>query len=78
MKNIYLIIVVALISCFVGYYFGIGNQYSKYGDTGLPKNCRALISENLKDFANQEYTAKEALYSINRNCGPNGYIWNER
>lgn len=63
---------------FLGYSGGKGNQKAVYGDSGLPKNCRALISENLYNYANEESTADEALYSIARNCGPNGYIWNER
>ena len=67
-----------LISYALGYHFGIGNQVVKYGDTGFPKNCRALIADNLSSFALGEYTAEEALYSIDRNCGPHGYIWNER
>lgn len=73
-----IIIVVAAIGYVVGYHFGIGNQSRRYGDTGLPKNCRALISDNLEGYALGGYTAEEALYSIDRNCGPNGYIWNER
>lgn len=77
-NNLLLFIVIAVISFFVGYHFGIGNQSSKYGDTGFPKNCRALISDNLSGFATGKYTAEEALYSIDRNCGPNGYIWDER
>ena len=71
-------VIVAVIAYFIGYSSGIGNQSPKYGDSGFPKNCRALISDNLKGFANDEYTAEEALYSIERNCGPNGYIWDER
>ena len=72
------ITIIVLSVYYVGYYSGIGNQTSKYGDSGLPKNCRALISENLKGYAQDYYAAEEALYSIDRNCGPNGYIWNER
>jgi len=67
-----------LIGYFIGYHFGIGNQSAEYGDTGFPKNCRALISTNLLGVRVGTYTAEEALDSINRNCGPNGLIWNER
>jgi hypothetical protein len=63
---------------FLGYHFGIGNQTSKYGDTGYPKNCRALITENLKGYSYGTYTAEETLNSIERNCGASGLIWNER
>ena len=72
------LLVGALIGYMLGYHFGIGNQSSKYGDTGFPKNCRALISDNLRGYFYGTYTADEALNSIDRNCGPNGYIWNER
>jgi len=73
-----LLLVGAIVGYMLGYHFGIGNQSLKYGDTGFPKNCRALISDNLSGFALGKYTAEEALYSIDRNCGPGGYIWNER
>lgn len=72
------LLVGALVGYVLGYHFGIGNQSMKYGDTGFPKNCRALISDNLVGFEFGRYTAKEALYSIERNCGPYGLIWNER
>lgn len=77
-KTWVLVVIAAVIGYLAGYHFGIGNQVTRYGDTGLPKNCRALITENLSGFSNQTYTAEEALYSIDRNCGPNGLIWNER
>ena len=79
-KNLSLfgIAMIIVISFFLGYHLGIGNQSSKYGTTGLPQNCRALITDNLTGIANKKYTIEEALDSISRNCGPNGYIWNER
>ena len=74
-----LVIIAALVVGFaIGYSQGIGNQSAEYGDTGLPKNCRALITDNISGFSQGDYTAEEALYSIDRNCGPNGLIWNER
>jgi hypothetical protein len=72
------IMIIALMAYFLGYHLGIGNQVPKYGDSGLPKNCRALIADNSKGFEYRSYTAEEALYSIDRNCGPNGLIWKER
>lgn len=56
----------------------MGNQEVRYGDTGLPVNCRALIADNIAGYQNDVYTADDALGSINRNCGINGYIWSER
>lgn len=73
-----LVIIAAVISYLAGYHFGIGNQVVSYGETGFPKNCRALITENISGFSSGTYSAEEALYSIDRNCGPNGLIWNER
>lgn len=82
MKNLLLTILLFIIGCYIGYKVGykngIGNQFPTYGDTGLPKNCRALIQDNITNHKYGNYTAEEALYSIERNCGENGYIWNER
>lgn len=44
-------------------------------ETGLPKNCRAIIKENIDGYHNGRYTADDALDSINRNCGEFGYSW---
>jgi len=75
----YLFVVVFFLAGFLlGYHFGIGNQTPKYGKTGLPKNCKALIMDNLTGVALQKYTPEDALDSINRNCGANGLIWAER
>lgn len=73
-----ILVIGVIIGFMLGYHFGIGNQSSRYGETGLPKNCRALIAENIKGFSIGSYTAEEALYSIDRNCGPLGSIWDER
>lgn len=77
-KKFILVAIFIIIAFLLGYKFGIGNQKPKYGSSGYPKNCRALITDNLRGFENHSYTAEEALYSIERNCGPSGYIWNER
>ncbi|MGO1061533.1 kynureninase [Acinetobacter lwoffii] len=71
MKNIILISVLPLIL------IGCGNPNSKptYGDYGLPKNCRALIQANIDGWRSKQYTAEEAMNSIERNCGANGKNW---
>jgi hypothetical protein len=56
-----------------------------YGDSGFPKNCRAIIKENIDDWNAlktgqhdiQEIlsVATGALDSIDRNCGEFGYSW---
>lgn len=51
------------------------NQSLTYGDTGLPKNCRAIIKANVESWRRGEYSAEEVLYSIDRNCGEYGYSW---
>ncbi|MBP7671202.1 kynureninase [Candidatus Gracilibacteria bacterium] len=51
------------------------NSRIMYGDTGLPKNCRAIITANITAFQNNEYSAEDTLESINRNCGAEGYSW---
>lgn len=56
------------------------NQNSKmiYGNTGLPKNCRAIVAENYKGWLKKEFTAEGSLDSINRNCGEFGYAWDSK
>ena len=51
------------------------NQNLKYGETGFPKNCRAIIKANIDGYHSGEYSADEALNSINRNCGEFGLSW---
>lgn len=51
------------------------NAEPRYGSYGLPKNCRALIQANLDGYESGQFTAKEALASIDRNCGSDGLIW---
>ena len=77
-----IVVIMMVISFSAGWYIGdsnqpIGNQELRYGDTGFPKNCRALIAENMKGYVFGNYTAEEALGSIDRNCGASGYVWNE-
>jgi hypothetical protein len=51
------------------------NSELVYGDTGFPKNCRAIIHENIVGHRSGEFTAEAVLGSIERNCGENGYSW---
>lgn len=51
------------------------NSKIVYGKTGFPKNCRAIIKENIDGWRMQKYTAEDALNSIDRNCGEFGYSW---
>jgi len=46
-----------------------------YGDTGLPKNCRAIIQQNIDAYRAREYTADAIMAALERNCGINGHSW---
>ena len=56
---------------------GDPNKAPTYGDTGLPKNCRAFIQTSLDSWYAKEYPANEIFSSIARNCGANGYSWGQ-
>jgi len=60
---------------YVGTIYGDSNRKFVYGKTGLPRNCRAIISANIQAWQEGTYTAEEILDSINRNCGATGYAW---
>lgn len=51
------------------------NSSLTYGDTGLPKNCRAIVTENIERAHAKMITYDEAMASIQRNCGRYGYSW---
>jgi hypothetical protein len=53
------------------------NGSPTYGDTGRPKNCRAVIQANIDSVRAREFSADDALMSIERNCGLHGYGWNQ-
>ncbi|MEN8320112.1 MULTISPECIES: kynureninase [Acinetobacter] len=63
------------------------NSKAVYGESGLPKNCRALVQANIdryneldKSVENYEEAVKEidGLFdSLSRNCGANGHAWGE-
>jgi uncharacterized protein YxeA len=73
---ILLYLLLSVISAFfLGKAMGDPNKYVIYGDTGLPRNCRAIITANINGYKFKEYTAEEALNSIDRNCGFQGYSW---
>lgn len=54
------------------------NAKPEYGeDTGLPKNCRAIVQANIDGYRSQQYTADEVMDSLERNCGANGHSWGQ-
>jgi hypothetical protein len=72
-------IVMLIIGLIVGYflfYKDDSNAIPKYDDSGLPKNCRALILKNEEDFyIDKKFTYEDLLKSIFRNCGQAGSLW---
>lgn len=76
-KQIQWIIIIALVvgAFFLGKANGDPNKTFIYGETGSPRNCRAIIAENIQGWKDGVYSAEEALGSIERNCGAEGYSW---
>lgn len=60
-------------------FFGSGcdpNSKPIYGEeSGLPKNCRAIVQANIDWYRSGMYTADEVMSSLERNCGANGHSW---
>jgi hypothetical protein len=46
-------------------------------ETGLPKNCRAIVQANIDAYRAKQYTADEIMASLERNCGANGHSWGQ-
>lgn len=54
------------------------NSKPTYGEeTGLPKNCRAIVQANIDSYRAKDYTADEIMASLERNCGANGHSWGQ-
>lgn len=61
------------------------NSKPTYGDSGLPKNCRAIIKANVEAYQEVRTSQKDYGYqleeidgifsSIDRNCGEFGWSW---
>ncbi|HUT22198.1 MAG TPA: hypothetical protein VMX18_02175 [Candidatus Bipolaricaulota bacterium] len=73
------IIGVFMIGIIIGYFIfhkEDSNANLEYGQTGAPKNCKAIIYENYFAYKiSEKITAEDALTSIYRNCGENGPAW---
>jgi hypothetical protein len=54
---------------------GDPNSSPTYGDTGLPKNCRAVVQSSIDAWQLKQYSADDIFASLSRNCGANGYSW---
>jgi hypothetical protein len=80
MKKYLWLVIIFLIGIAIGYLISSNiNPDSKveYGETGFPKNCRAIIKENIDGYKSGEYSAEDIIDSIDRNCGEFGYSWSE-
>lgn len=51
------------------------NAEPQFGETGLPANCRALISIAIAGWRAHDYSAEDTFASLERNCGAAGYLW---
>jgi hypothetical protein len=52
------------------------NSKPTYGEeTGLPKNCRAIVQADIDAFRAKQYSAEEVMDSLERNCGAKGHSW---
>lgn len=78
LKKYWWVIILIIISFYIGKSNGDPNKGFIYGETGLPRNCRAIITENIQGWNSGIYTAEESLGSIDRNCGAEGYSWGLR
>lgn len=72
-------ILVLLLGVLIGRYLvpSDPNDSPTYGETGRPKNCRAVIQANIDSVRSNEFSASDALASIERNCGLHGYGWKQ-
>jgi hypothetical protein len=53
------------------------NATPRYGETGLPANCRAYIQSAINDYRAKKYTADDTFNAIERNCGVAGHTWKD-
>lgn len=52
------------------------NSKPEFGkESGLPKNCRAIVQANIDVYRAGLHTADAAMNSLERNCGTNGHSW---
>lgn len=82
MKTLFaLLVMIALTACSGEDY----NSKAIYGDTGLPKNCRAIVQANIDMYKQTAYSdssydeklraADDVMQSLERNCGSHGKAW---
>lgn len=52
------------------------NAKAEYGESGLPKNCRAYVQTAINDYKAKKYSPDEIMAGLERNCGEHGISWN--
>ncbi len=75
--KIFLLVIVMIISFCIGKSNGDPNDGITYGDTGFPKNCRAILAANIDGWREGKWEAEEIMNSLDRNCGRYGYSWGQ-
>lgn len=54
------------------------NSKPEFGkESGLPKNCRAIVQANIDEYRAGLHTAEAVMSSLERNCGANGHSWGQ-
>ena len=74
-------VLVGILLAIIGYLFFYRDDPNKkpiYGETGIPRNCRAYVQMVINDYRSRKYSADESFNGLERNCGANGYSWGLR
>ena len=53
------------------------NIEPKYGDSGLPSNCRSYIQVSVDAWRAGQYDTEETMNALERNCGAYGNLWQD-
>jgi len=51
------------------------NAAPRYGQSGLPENCRAYVQYAIDAWRAGEYSAEDTFAGLERNCGHSGHAW---
>lgn len=54
------------------------NAEPRFGESGLPANCRAFVSIAIADWRSHVYSAEDTFASLERNCGASGWLWDDK
>ena len=73
MSDTSIAVVSTAIGVAIGYFSFSPNYEPSYGESGLPRNCIAIVQENADGVRYGRFSPADALNSIERNCGKYGY-----